>query len=476
MTALLARLSRARLLPLTIFALFVRAVTFGNPIVNVDEEFYYAVGHFMAHGAVPYIDIWDRKPLGLFLLYLPAGLFAPPVGIYVYQTFALAAVVATGLIVARIADRAGWRRGALLAAMLYIACLDLADGQGGQAPVFYNLLSAAAALLIVTDRTAPPHRQRRSGIAAMALIGLALQIKYSVVFEGMAFGLWLVWQDWRGHRSLSATISYAARLCAIALLPTIIVVTAYWLGGHGYDFVYANVLSIMARRPDPIAESLGNLAVAAGLLAPLTILAIVGTHRNRAPFITYWLVASVAGFLIFGSWFNHYTLPVMLPAAIAAAAFIADRRFGRVIGVTLLVLIVAVGQYILQAERRTRGTPAQFATLARAIGTGPGALYVYQGSVMLYPVTGRPALTRYLFPTHLMLLREQGAVGVDQAAEINRIFDRRPEIVVLQSPEDGEDLGKRTLAQRRIAADGYHRYARIPLGNKLFDLFRAGDR
>ena len=63
-------------------------------------------------------------------------------------------------------------------------------------------------------------------------------------------------------------------------------------------------------------------------------------------------------------------------------------------------------------------------------------------------------------------------VSVEQAAEIDRIFDRRPEIVVLQSSEDGEDPAKRALAIRRLRIDGYRRYARLPLGNKLFDLFR----
>ncbi len=474
MTAIARWLPRGQLLPLTIFALFVRAVTFGNPIVNVDEEFYYTVGHAMAQGAVPYVDIWDRKPFGLFLIYFPAGLFDPSTGIYVYQALALAAAVATALVVARIADHEGWRRGGTLAALLYIACLNLADGQGGQAPVFYNLLTAAAALLVVLGTEIPSNRQRHLGIAAMALVGLALQIKYSVIFEGIAFGLWLLWQDRRQRAAPGATASYGAVLCAVALLPTAAVGAAYWVAGYGREFVYANFLSIIARRSDPIGESLGNLAVAAALLAPLLLPAMIGARRrgSAAGFIPYWLASSAVGFLIFGSWFNHYTLPVMLPAAVGAAAFIADRRGGRVLGAALLMLVIAAGQYILQAERRTRGTPAQFAALADAIGPGTGALYVYQGSVMLYPVTGRPAVTRYLFPTHLMLLREQGAVGVDQAAEIERIFDRRPEIVVLQSPEAGEDPAKRALAIRRLRNDGYRRYVRLPLGNKLFDLFR----
>ena len=58
-------------------ALAIRAWQFGNPVVHVDEEFYYFTGTALWHGLLPFVDVWDRKPVGLFLLYaLPAG--APP--------------------------------------------------------------------------------------------------------------------------------------------------------------------------------------------------------------------------------------------------------------------------------------------------------------------------------------------------------------------------------------------------------------
>ncbi|KQS01556.1 hypothetical protein ASG11_18070 [Sphingomonas sp. Leaf357] len=484
MKSAFARLSTNRLFLLSLVAVLARAITFGNPIVNVDEEFYYSVGHAMAHGALPYVDIWDRKPFGLFLLYLPPGMFDPPVGIYVYQALAFAAVVGTAAIIARIADRVGWQRGATIAAALYILWLDLADGQGGQAPVFYNLFMAGAAWLIVVSTDCDTMRRRRLNMIAMGLVGCALQIKYSVVFEGLAFGLWPLWDEWRRRRSIAALVPYAIALVGAALLPTAIIAGGYWIAGHADAFLYANFLSIIARRSDPITESLGNLLVGAAILAPLLLLATVGPGsapmdgraKHGIGFLRLWLMASVFGFLIFGSWFNHYTLPVMLPAAACAAGFLASRRYGRATGWSLLALIFLAGQFVMHGERRTRGSRAEFAALVRAIGPGPGALYVYQGSAMLYPMTGRPALTRYIFPTHLMLLREHGAVGTDQAAEIDRIFDRHPAIVVLQSPEDGEDVTKRAIATRRLVSDGYRRYARLPLGNKVFDLCRrSGD-
>ena len=469
-----------RMLLFVALAIAARAVTFGNPIVHVDEEFYYTVARAMTRGAVLYIDIWDRKPIGLFLLYLPAGLFAPPVGIYVYQGMALAAVVATALVAARIADRAGWQRGATYAGALYIVFLDLADGQGGQAPVFYNLLVACAALALVGSNRLSQGEARRQATKAMALVGLALQVKYTVVFEGVAFGIWSLVQDWPRKRSISSTFSYAALLCAVALFPTLIVATAYLAAGYWQQFFFANFASIFIRHPDPPQTSLANLWICLIILMPLLLLSILGAVRSEPKrdgsdarwFLGTWLTASFAGFLIFGSWFNHYTLPVVLPEAICTAAFIGNRKTGRVVGIVLIVAVFSAGQFILQRERQTRGTPKEFDAIVKAIGTEPGSLYVYQGSSMLYPATGRRALTPYVLASHLMSLREQGAVGVIQAREIARICALHPDHVVLQSAEADEDLGKRALALHCIAQGRYRRYAHLLLGNKTFDIFR----
>ncbi|MBL7439409.1 hypothetical protein INQ32_27005, partial [Escherichia coli] len=50
---------------LLVVAVVARAAQFGNPVIQVDDEFYLLTGDRMLHGALPYVDIWDRKPIGL---------------------------------------------------------------------------------------------------------------------------------------------------------------------------------------------------------------------------------------------------------------------------------------------------------------------------------------------------------------------------------------------------------------------------
>ena len=118
----------------------------GYPLIHIDEQFYLLVGDGMLNGSLPYVDVWDRKPIGLFLIYAVARLGGGE-GIWQYQLLALISVVATALVISRIASRFASPLAAIGAAMIYIVWLNIGGGSGGQAPVFYNLPMAGACLL-----------------------------------------------------------------------------------------------------------------------------------------------------------------------------------------------------------------------------------------------------------------------------------------------------------------------------------------
>ncbi len=456
-------------------AIVLRAFTFGNPIVHVDEEFYVAAAHAMAHGAVPYIDVWDRKPVGLFLLYLLPVSLGLPLGIWAYQALALASVTATAALVARLADRAGWAKGALAAGLAYLLWLDLLEGAGGQTPVFYNLLMAGAASLVAPrgDAAAAPRRRVRSGMAAFVLVGLALQIKYSVLFEGLFFGLWWVWRERTLGRPVWQALALGVPLATVAALPTLAAWGWYAAHGHGDAFVYANFVSIGQRVPDRPLDQLANLGIIVLILSPLCAMAILSarlprprsSHGGMQRWLFGWAIVAGLALLLFGTYFDHYALPLLVPLCACAAGFFAGHRAAARVAGPLFALLFAGSEAIVLAKLHGRGTPAQFRSIAGAMADGPpGCLYVYAGTPLFYAASGRCAATRYLFPGHLTRMRENGAIGVDQAAEVTRIMARRPAIVVLGPPFRGERPALRALIVRLIARD-YARRADFPLGD-----------
>ncbi|WP_375243646.1 ArnT family glycosyltransferase [Sphingomonas parapaucimobilis] len=462
-----------RLLILLAVALVARALTFGNPVVHVDEEFYFFTGHSMWQGAWPFVDVWDRKPVGLFLLYAIPAAFGFPAGIWAYQAMALASVVATAWLIARMAERLGCGAGAAAAGIAYVLWLDLLGGQGGQAPVFYNLLMIGAAWAILeSDRRA----SRAQGLVAMALVGVVLQIKYSAVFEGMVFGLWLLASEWRRSRSPVALILYGAALVAVSLAPTALAAGVYAAIGQWDAFLYANFLSIFHRNPDPIGELAGNLGQMVLILSPIVTLAVLGLKRterdSERTFLAVWLGAGVVGVLLFRPWFDHYGLPILLPACTAAAAMLGREDWRRRHTPALLLAVALAGQIVLLSLRHERGDAAEFAALSQAVGKEPGCLYVYSGSTMLYVATQRCTLSRWIVPAHLSRAREAGATGIDQDAEITRILSQHPAVVVMRPPYNGErpEAHVRVLA---AMADGYRLAAKLPMGNETISVYKS---
>jgi 4-amino-4-deoxy-L-arabinose transferase-like glycosyltransferase len=443
------------LLALAAFAL--RATTFGYPLIDVDEEFYLLVGDRMLHGAIPYLDIWDRKPPGLFALYAAIRLLGGQ-GIVQYQIVAALFATATTVLIAILAKRIAHPLAALAAALAYGPAAALIGGRGGQTPIFYNLLVISAALILLDlfVRPASCATIRWRGAIVMLLTGLAMQLKPTAVFEGIYFGLVLMWLSRRSGARLPTLAADTILWIGLALAPTLLAWFYYAQIGHGDAFLYANVGSIFARTDGATGTPLKNLVKIAGRIAPLIAAPIVGEWllRDHAPwrrssdaikahmFLSGWLLAALGGFGIFGTYFDHYALPLLPPLAIlSASAFaIRSRNAGVVLaGFTLAFLLIRAPIDFHRLEQK-RGDTASVRQMTDAIAThlDGGCLYVFYGEPIYYQLTHACIPTRWAFPFHLSLAREAHALGVDPEAETRRILATRPTVIVDRLTDDDE--------------------------------------
>jgi hypothetical protein len=414
-------------------AVALRIADFGNPIIHVDEQYYLLVGGRVLDGAIPYIDVWDRKPVGLFLLYaLWAAL--PGDGILAYQIAATAFAAGTAIIVHRAALKTGARpTGALAAALAYLIWLPILGGRGGQAPVFYNLAIAAAALLTLRlPSLRTPGAITANGLAACLLAGLAIQLKPSAAFEGAFFGIAHLW----ALRRFGAVrlIGGGAALLAFGLAPTLAAYAAYaQMGERARDaWWFANVTSILLRPGYPPQEILMRLLGIGAQLSPLILCAGVASRWRRTPEaqLAYgWVVAALLGFLAIGTFFDHYALPLIAPLAVASA-----KTFGRfpraMVGALGLALLLVIVERTFVANDRA-GARATAAVVAR--NSGGECPYVFIGDTITYHLAHACLPTPYAFPNMLAYATEQGATGIDEAGEVRRILDRRPPVIVVST-------------------------------------------
>jgi len=425
--------------------LVLRGATLGFPVIHIDEQFYLLVGDRMLHGAVPFVDIWDRKPVGLFLLFAAIRLLGGD-GILQYQLVALACVAGTSLVIYRMAREIASPMGAFYAGAAYQMFLSAFFCFGGQAPVFYNLLMALAGLAMMGVWTAKTDRRLFvHGLAIMAVVGISLQIKYTVVFEGLAFGLMLMVRarqlGWPHGRVIAAATGWAG----IALLPTLAAWGVYIAMGHGMAFAQANFLSIFGRHEDLdgslfrlFKETLALLPVwAAIFLAPRHMPPMRFTARPAQGFLRIWAAVAVAGFLIFGTWYDHYVAPLLVPLMVLAAPALGRGRPFRWYTVFMLGFGTLAATAVTVYNMRHHGTTEQVEIAAdqirnaAATPTGQGCVYINEGDPILYLMTNACFVTHYIFPNHLNGMVDVNALGVDAGQEVRNALAKRPQVVVM---------------------------------------------
>ena len=422
-------------LTLLAVALLIRCYDFGNPIVHVDEEWYLLVGDRLLHGARLYLDIWDRKPLGLFAIFAAIRLL-PGDGILAYQLCATAFATGTAWLVWRAARLAGAApAGAWAAAAVYILWLSLLSGRGGQAPVFYNVFVAGAACLMLRLPAMVERRAVRAiianGAAACALAGLAIQMKYTPVVEGGFFGCAHLWFLHRAGARPATLTAAGAVWATLGVLPTALAALYFAVQGQAAweAFWFANFTSITLRHGYPAAKIVARLAGTSVQMLPFAVCAGLA-WRERGPsraLLFGWFVAALIAFAMIGAFFDHYALPLLVPLAIIAAGPLGRRPW---LATTVAVYGLLLLGFHLHEKPNRDGPGVRGVAVAMAAGSGRRCPYVFAGDSVLYLLAKTCLPTPYAFPSSLAYEPERGAIGVDEVAEVRRIMDRRPPMIV----------------------------------------------
>ena len=423
--------------------LVTRVPIFGDPVADFDEQLYTLIGRATAHGAVPYVDLWDRKPVGLFLIYALADAVGGP-GPIAYQLLAIAFCLVGGWLTYRLGRRIlpnAPPANAGLAACLYPLMMAIYGSQSGQSEIFYTpLLLAMAELVLVGVDRAGAARTWWPMLLAMALGGVALQVKYSVLPPCLLFGAFALWRLRAGQASMGRLGLAAVAFAGLGLAPTVAAAGFYAWRGQFDTFAFANFVSIGLRAPMPWQVTLGRQF---SDLAPLLVIAgggVLFAARARRPMplawrlALAWLGAATAGLFMGTTIYTYYYAALVPPVVLVALPmFDMRRRANTVILAGVLVWMLATANPVrrLADAARDRAAVTAMADLLRpAVGDPAHPLYVYDGPTALYRLTGSALPSRFIYPDHLNNALEARALPVAPQAEIARILAHQPGAIV----------------------------------------------
>ncbi len=455
----------------------VRAAWWGDPNADIDEQLYSLIGNAMLEGQLPFVDLWDRKPFGLFALFAGAHAIGGP-GPLAYQLLAALFTLAGAIMTYGLARSLVDRVTATGAGLLYVMLMSTYGSYSGQTEAFHVPLMLAMALLV--RDTGHPHAVRRA-LAAMLIGGLALQVKYTVVPQCLFFGLWALWGQYGLGKKPVELARLALAFAALGLLPTFLVGTFYAVIGEWDAFLFANVTSFFDREPALVGRFSPDHRV---FLLPLAVLLVLGAYaaarmnppqdRRTFAFIVLWLLASLATVYLPATVYRYY-YAALVPALVLFALPLIDRR-GPARWVPL-ALVLAGAAAILFLPRQYAQSQDQRADIARLAGAiaphvddEAACLWIHDGPTSLYRLTGSCLPTRFIYPDHLNNALERNALGIAQEAEVARILATRPPVIVTADTgftvqneavgalvdraidEDYRELARATLHEREIRA------------------------
>jgi len=470
---------------LLLAAFLIRLPNLGNPAYELDEEFYLLVGDRMLHGMLPYIDIWDRKPVGLFLLYSAIRLLGGD-GILQYQVVASLFVGGTACLIYRMARPAAGQFGACVSGLAYLLWIETVEGGGGQAPIFYNLFIAGAAACTLKALGTQHDEQgqfRRFAFAAMALGGVAIQVKYTVIFEVAYFGALFAWREMRAGSNLPAGLLRVVALALVALIPTIGAIAFYAVIGHLSEFWFANFVSVFLRAPSDPGELHHALIEMVKHVSPLFVCFIASLWQirvhggndmyQRQMFVGGWLLAAFAGYFSVGALFCHYMLPLFVPLAIGGSPIFRRWPIGFVMAGFVLWIPFSNLKYPDFAT--TRDVQASIAAMERLIppGVDRECMQMFGGPPILYLRTHACFATPYIFPDHLVSRVETHAISVDPHAELLRLIARRPRVLVFHDADPKLDRASFHLLVQ-LRGHFYHRVGNAILDGRRIDVWTLG--
>ena len=450
----------------------------GDPGIGI----YLYIAHLWVHaGELPYIAAWEYKPPGLFAYIALAIRLSgdrPSVGMHALTT--LSAIV-TALLLWRFAascdaqrdDRAG-----RFAALFSVLTSTENEGYLGDSEILAQPFIAAAFLLARVGSA-------RADFAAFAGLcaGCALQMKLSLFPIALVPLLML-----SRERRWQTIAAYAGGFVA----PILADVALYAHAGALPVLVDANVGATLRRlaglHGGILRENLPWFGGELRILAPGIELALfaLSPRANAGRLATWgWLAAALISIVGIGEFYDRQFVLIEAPVAVLGgiglrAALDALGRSPRTTGalaLTTFIVTFALHDYweTTQAatiayhravlRQRTFKEDDYSATVA-ALRTMPDAsrsLYLLQLSPMLYASVGAVAPTRYPYSDHLLDPRLTSMIGISGRAELERIFDTRPDVIATGKVREPRfDQATVSFVEGRLQRD-YLRIAEHPV-------------
>jgi hypothetical protein len=376
-----------------------------------DSVLFAYIGQGWANGLLPYRDLWDHKPPGVF--FIDALLSHPGTDFFLLLACAeFLFILGTLFLVYRLGRELGAQAEISVCCAAILCNLNYYNQNGGLTETFLLLPEVASALCFLRFRAT----RRASAAVLCGLFAGGAALLKPVGLAPLLAALALLAIEACTKRSNLQFMCRTALLMlsgvVLAWLPAVLYFRARGLLGEmmfasfTYNFRYAGTGEQGIHKLGTLSM-LGPvqwLAVCALMLAPVFWSCRREARSRSWSFVFLWTLADVCGGVTGGRYYPHYFLPAMPGLSLCAGVVVAElmreqRRWRPVLAVMLLAPLLLL-QFQDLEELRKPSREAEWRPLTEAINNDKGAtstMFCWDYLPWLYFETGLHSPTRHLF-------------------------------------------------------------------------------
>ena len=232
-----------------LLSFFLRFWTLFVSVLDKDESIYILGADSLLNGNLPYTEIWDNKPPGIFILFSLAMLIFDR-SIVSIRIISILATTFTSYFLYRIGATIDQKQGekiGLLAGVLYAIFSLHNDGAAANAEIFFAPFVTVGFLLLFRNRQLSNIKVFMIGL----IFGIGMQIKYLVIMDTLALVLLGTWfrkerkikeKEKEGLiKKLNSTLKFYLIFGIGLILPAIFIAFIYQFYGYFDEYIYATI-------------------------------------------------------------------------------------------------------------------------------------------------------------------------------------------------------------------------------------------
>ncbi|WP_083901948.1 ArnT family glycosyltransferase [Leptospira vanthielii] len=433
------------------FAFFLRYPSFGYTAIDWDEITYSLIGEGWLQGKLPYRDLWDIKPIGIYIIYAIIHGFLG-FSIFAIRVSTLIVVVCSAYVIWLILRKSN-RSFALGAGLGFLILFSyFLNGLSGNTELFYLCLEVIGVWFLF-------YGKKKYRFLSPLVLGFAFIIKYNTAFDILGFYLLHLYLH-RKHifKNPKSFVGYVL-FYAITMLPFFI--STIWIFGVGLGDSFLETHKILFSnyaKKVTFVEKIVSLQTYP-VLATI-ILIQLGTFflylgKKKIPKVLLvsflWTITSFFAATWTGYFFEHYYLPMIAPAILGSSflfRFLNVKYFFRykqkvaiVFVIFILIpLAVIVRKRVIKLSKVYPDIAKEIFVDIQNANLDPRPVFVAKGTHGIYSLFKQIPINRVIQPGNFTDKTNAKAMFIDNEEIKDKISKSKPGLIlfcdldVLQNP------------------------------------------